>query len=539
MPAEPSLLTVCGGRTLRSVLELNAGRHPEKTFLVFESAAGEVRHYTYAEVDEQANRAANLLRRLGVDQGDRYNLHLVNSPEFLFLWFGGAKIGAIMVPTNPLSPAPEMAYILAHSGARVSVTQPDLAPTILEARRDAPQVSHLLVTAGADGAAELDNSQASGVIELATALTAEPAVAPEARLAPNDPAAMLYTSGTTSRPKGVLVTHAGYIHCGEVSSRFMRLGPDDRGLIVLPIFHGNGQYYLTMPALIVGSSISLVERFSASRYFQQAARHGCTVGSLFAAPMRMILAQPEQPGERDHRLRLVIFAQNITAEQLETWERRFGAPLRQIYGMTETMGLTVGNPLEEPPRNLTMGRPLLGFTARVVDGQGRDVPVGEVGQLLIGGTPGVSLMQSYFENPEATADALRDGWLWTGDNVRAHQDGFLTFVDRGKDMLKRSGENVASGEVEAAINQHPAVFETAVVGVPDEMRDEAIWAYVILREGATVEPGEIIAWCQSRLSRFKVPERVEVVEALPRTAVGKIQKHLLRARALDEFNLEL
>jgi crotonobetaine/carnitine-CoA ligase len=197
--------------------------------------------------------------------------------------------------------------------------------------------------------------------------------------------------------------------------------------------------------------------------------------------------------------------------------------------MTEQLGHPLANPLDYPRNNMSIGLPSLGWEVRIVDEQGRDVPEGEVGQLLVRGRSGVSLMLGYFKNPEATAEAIRDDWLWTGDNVRVGADGYVYFVDRAKDMIKRSGENVAAGEVEAVLKAHPAVFDATVIGVPDPIRDEAIKAFVIQREGMQVTADELIAWCAERLARFRVPEFVEFRAEFPRTSVGKIQKHLLRA----------
>jgi carnitine-CoA ligase len=197
--------------------------------------------------------------------------------------------------------------------------------------------------------------------------------------------------------------------------------------------------------------------------------------------------------------------------------------------MTEQLGWPLANPLHGRGDNMTIGRPTLPFRCRVVDEHGDDVPPGHPGQLLVHGVPGVSLMRGYFKNPLSTADTIRDGWLWTGDNVREREDGLFEFVDRAKDMIKRAGENVAASEVEAVLKDHPAVFDAAVIGVPDPMRDEAIKAYVVLREGSDVTAEQLIGWCASRLAKFRVPEFVEFRPELPRTSVGKIQKHVLRA----------
>jgi crotonobetaine/carnitine-CoA ligase len=355
---------------------------------------------------------------------------------------------------------------------------------------------------------------------------ATPRAAREA--APTDIHGVLYTSGTTSRPKGVLVSHGAYVYAGEVVAQHIRLRPDERQLIVLPLFHGNAQYYSTMSALVTGASIALASRFSASRWSALAGELSATVASLFAAPIRMILAAPEAPADRRHALRLALFAQNVSEDQLAAFEERFGVPLAQLYGMTETVAPPTINPIYGERRNHTIGRPTLSAEVRVVDPDGRDVAPGEPGELIIRGSPGRTLMSGYLDNPEATARALRDGWLYTGDQVRALPGGYLEFVDRDKDLIKRAGENISTVEVERVIDAHPAVHEVAVVGLPDPMYDSIVAAFVVRVPGAELDADELIAWCAARLAKFKVPARVEFVGELPRTPVGKIQKHLLR-----------
>ncbi len=243
----------------------------------------------------------------------------------------------------------------------------------------------------------------------------------------------------------------------------------------------------------------------------------------------MLLAQPENPAHRDNRLRVVLFAQSLTAAQLDDWARRFGAPLLQLWGMTETMGPPLMNPLHGERRNDTVGLPAGGYEIALVDDAGKPVAAGEAGEIVVGGVPGDTLMAGYFRNPDATAATLRDGWLYTGDNALRDADGYYRFIDRKKDMIKRAGENVSAGEVEQVVLQHPAVFECAVVGLPDEIRDEQIVAVVVLRDGESASEREIIDYCAERLASFRVPERVVFESSLPKTSVGKIQKHLLRA----------
>jgi crotonobetaine/carnitine-CoA ligase len=360
-------------------------------------------------------------------------------------------------------------------------------------------------------------------------VASQPHTPPSSRCAAEDEVGILYTSGTTSRPKGVLVTNANYIYAGETVAKAVCLTPADRHLVVLPLFHGNAQYYSTMSTLVTGASMLLTSRFSASRYFDQAIRHECTVSSLFSAPMRMLLAQPRREALRENKLRAVVFAQSLTEVQLADWRERFAAPLLQLWGMTETMGPPLMNPIHYRRNNMSIGLPVMGYRVRIVDENGKPVPRGETGQIVVAGEPGRTLMKGYFKNPEATGETIRDGWLWSGDNARQDDDGYFHFVDRAKDMIKRAGENVAASEVEAVILAHRKVYDCAVIGLPDPMRDESIVAVVVPIEGETLEAGTIIEWCRERLAGFRVPERVELRRELPRTSVGKIQKHLLRA----------
>jgi crotonobetaine/carnitine-CoA ligase len=490
--------------TLASVLAWHASQRGDTPWLLFEDEPGSIRTVSWAEALERARRTATVLRAHGAGPGERVNVHLTNRPEFYDLWFAAAICGAVLVPTNPLLGPEELGYALEHARCRLSVTQGDLVQTVEQARASAP-CTQAVLSIGPQWDRSVATADASGS---------------DFNAAPDDVLSVLYTSGTTSRPKGVMVSHAAYLHAGEAVAQHVRLRPNDRQLVVLPLFHGNAQYYSSMSALVTGASVALAPRFSASRWSEQAERMGATVASLFAAPIRMILAAAPSPSDRGHRLRLALFAQNVTQAQLDNFEERFGCPLTQLYGMTETVAPPTINPVYGERRNLSIGRPTISARVRIDDGE-----------LLVAGEPGWTLMSGYLDDPEATAAVLRDGWLHTGDGVREDDDGYLYFVDRSKDLIKRAGENVSTVEVEQVLDQHPTVYESAVVGLPDAIYDEIVAAFVVPAAGASADADELIAWCAERLAKFKVPARVEFVSELPRTPVGKIQKHLIRAGA--------
>jgi crotonobetaine/carnitine-CoA ligase len=514
-----------GCRTLREILEYRAETDPKKPFVLFDEIDGEIISYSYADFDKRVNRSAHMLQSLGIGSGDRVNLHLSNCVEFLLLWFAAAKIGAAIMPTNVAATADEHEYLIEHSECRLIFTQSGYLDVAREVQRRCARVKDIVICG--DGG----DTDAKSFDELLSSQSDE---RPGTHCDPASEVGILYTSGTTSRPKGVLVTNANYIYAGETVAKAVCLTPEDRHLVVMPLFHGNAQYYSTMSTLVTGAGMVLSSRFSASRFFDQAIRHECTVSSLFSAPMRMLLAQPRRKELAENRLRAVLFAQSVTEDQLDEWQERFQAPLLQLWGMTETMGPPLINPIHFRRNNMSMGLPVMGYRVRLVDEQGSPVPHGETGQIVVAGEPGRTIMKGYFKNREATEDTIREGWLWSGDNARQDHDGYFHFVDRAKDMIKRAGENVAASEVEAVILTHPKVFDCAVIGVPDPIRDESIVAVVVALEGESLDSGALIAWCKDRLASFRVPERVEFRRVLPRTSVGKIQKHVLRAEMVAE-----
>ena len=506
------------------MLRSGATRSPERELLVCEGEAGSVRSFTWQECLDHSRGAASVFETAGVGHGDRVHLHLRNGPEFLFCWFGAALIGASIVPTNIASSVDELSYIVAHGEVKLSVTE----------SRELASVERAYESEGLE--VEIVCADTERLVEATSApLEAEAGVLPE------DELAIMFTSGTTSRPKGVIVNQANYVFAGEVFAKGLGVVPGDRLLATLPLFHANAQYYSAMGALTAGATLIVLPRFSASRFIEQCAAHRATVANLFAAPVRMILAQKAKPSWREHELRVVLFAQNLSDADLERWDRVVGAPLLQMYGMTETIGPPLINPVWGERRHETVGQVALGYLCRVVREDGSEAAIGEPGELLVGGVPGLSLTPGYLGDPEATAAVLVDGWLHTGDLVSVDADGYFTFVDRGRDMIKRGGENVAASEVEAAVTSHPAVMEAAAVGVPDPMLDEAIVAFVVIRSGCACSPEELMDWCRERLAKFRVPSEIVIRDALPRTAVGKIQKHLLATnhnQAIDAENGE-
>ena len=462
---------------------------PGRVFAVLED--GTV--VTYAEQLLRSSQIAAELTRRGARPGDRVHVQLGNCREFIDIWFATALAGLVLVPTNPQSAVAELEHVLEDSSPALSLREP----------------------------AAVDELRWGSGPELRS---------PEAGHEPKQLAAILYTSGTTSRAKGVMVTDANYVGVGGAVADHLAVTGSDRWLIALPLFHANAQYYCVMSALTRGGSIALAGRFSARGWGRQAREMGATLGSLFAAPVRMVLATPAVEADSANQLRAVLFAQNLRGAEALEFERRFGTRLLQLYGMTETVLPPTMNPNDATRRWDSIGRPLPGVRVDLIDRNGQTVDPGTVGEIRVAGRPGTSLAAGYWRNPQATAETFTALGLRTGDLATRDEDGFLFFVDRAKDMIKRSGENVSASEVERVAAEHPAVVECAAVGIPDPVRDEAILLVVVARAGQHVSSAEIVDWCGERLSPFKVPSEVVFVDALPRTSVGKVRKAELRAQ---------
>lgn len=474
--------------TVSSQLRRNAA-DPGRIFAVLEDGTA----ITYAEQYLRSTQIAVALRQRDLQPGDRVHVNLGNCREFFDIWFGTALAGLVLVPTNPQSSVAELEHVLEDCDPALSLGDPTA-------------VDELRRKSGPDG------------------------LPPDAANKPEDLASILYTSGTTSKAKGVMVTDANYVAVGRAVATHLAVTESDRWLIVLPLFHANAQYYCVMSALTSGGSIAVVRRFSASGWGTQARAMGATLGSLFAAPVRMILAAPTVDTESTNRLRAVLFGQNLKDSEALEFEQRFSTRLLQLYGMTETVLPPTINPNDATRRWGSIGRLLPGVHVDLIDETGQTVELGTVGEIRVAGRPGTTLAAGYWRNPRATAETFTALGLRTGDLARQDADGFFYFVDRAKDMIKRSGENVSASEVERVAAEHPAVADCAAVGVPDPIRDEAILLVVVARPGHHVTSAELVHWCYDRMSPFKVPSEVVFVDALPRTSVGKVRKSDLRAQ---------
>ena len=500
-----------------AVWDRAVARRADETFLVFETPSGDVARWSYGGFDETVDRVAGTLAVLGAEPGAAVHLALTNSPTFIAAWLAASRLGAWIVPSDPMGRAPELAGHIERTRPTVGICAGARAGTYRAAAAAAGRPDLTVV--------EVDEADTALAPFHAAPLAASER--PEPSL--HDRAAVMFTSGTTGRPKGVEVSQANYAFAGKVMAEAAGLASEDRQLVVLPLFHANAQYYSFASAIWTGASVALMPAFSASGFLPAAARHSATCASLFAAPIRMILARG---GPADGvRLRHCWYAQNIAADQYETVAQWFGCRPRQLYGMTETIPAVLTDEAADP-HHASMGRVSPGCAVDVQDSVGASVESGIVGEVVVGGEPGITLFAGYLDAPDITAASFRDGWFLTGDRAIRDDTGRHHFDGRRSDVLKVSGENVSIVEVESTLAEHPAVLEAAVVGRPDDIRDEVPVAFVVAAD-ASAPPSldELNAWCGQRLAKAKRPASITLIDELPRTSVGKIRKFLLAEQA--------
>jgi carnitine-CoA ligase len=493
---------------VRDFLEAAVAAHPDAPFLITREE-----ELSYAEVDRRVDRAAAAWAELEVGKGDRVAFMLENSPDFVVAWLGLAKLGAILVGLNTRWKPLEVAEALGRTRPALALADGDHLETV----RAAGVVEPLPLAGFRDLAAATDGS------------FARPA------LASTDPISFIFTSGTTGYPKAVMQTHGAYVLTGQAYPWWLGLEPGSRLYACLPLLHVNAQAYSTMGAIGLGGGLVLVERFSAGRFWDDIRTYRANAFNFIGAVIAILLKAEPGPHERDHELHVMYGAPAFAEPERAAIEERFGVRVISGFGMSETTFGLIEAPHGER-RSGSMGKarqhPDAAFVneARVVDDDGHEVAPGVTGELIISNP---AMMRGYFDDPERTAESLRDGWLWTGDLARRDEDGFFYYVDRKKDIIRRRGENVSSLEVEVVLAAHPAVEEAAVVGVPSELTEEEVLALVQVLPGEAADPAELEAWCRERLADFKVPRYIQVVESLPKTATGRLQKGRLREALVD------
>jgi long-chain acyl-CoA synthetase len=502
--------------TLRDMIDDVAQRYPDKTAFIFEGGS-----YTFEQVNQRINSLISGLADLGVGKGDRVGILAYNCSQY-FEVFGLAKAGRVCVPLNYRSVGRELVYLINNSEISTLIFESEFLDVVNSIRHEMGAVSSFICL----------DAEVDGVLNYEELIGAYPPDEPMDEVDAHDPCVLFYTSGTTGRPKGAVHTHKSIL--AETRVPYRNLSSSDVVLCVMPFFHVGGSAAHLIPAFAVGATQVIHKSFEESRILRTIEEEGVTY--VFLVPT-MIIRLLDHPDLKKHDLSSLhgvgYTGAPMPIEALRTGIERLGEVFFQELGQTETLNMTVlkreEHKLEGSARELrrleSVGRPPREGELRIVDDQGRDVPVGEPGELIARSD---RIMQGYWRMSEGTASAMRDGWLHTGDVGRMDEDGYIYLVDRKKDMIISGGENIYSREVEDVLYMHPAVREAAVVGVPDDLWGESVKAVVVLKEGASASEDEIIDFCKDNLASYKKPRSIEFTEELPKTASGKIKKVEIR-----------
>ena len=498
---------------LAIVLETGAASRPQHTAV---SADG--RRLSYDQLNEAANRCAAGLAHLGVRPGDKVALMLPNVPEFAVAYFGVLKAGGCVVPLNTLFKAAEIAYELEDADTCTLIADESLLPEVRRALSKVEAYHHLIV---------VGRRAPSGCQRFSDVLEAGQPDFDTVQTRADDTAVILYTAGALGRPKGAELTHFGlFYNAALTADRLCRITPEDVSLASLPLFHAFGQTCVMNATLYAGGTVSMLPRFEPDKVLQTIQRDRVTL--LLGVPTMYWYLQHYPAADKYDWSSLRLCCSGgaaLPVELQEQFKERYGRPIYEGYGLSETSPVASFNPTDRPPRPGSIGLPVYGVQMRVVDDAERDLPSGGVGEIIVRGH---NVMKGYYKRPGPTAEAMRGGWFHTGDLAYVDDEGYFYIVDRKKDMIKRGGLNIYPREVEDVLKAHPAVRDAAVVGIPDEVMGEEIKAFVVLEPEETVDTEELVEYTRTRMAGYKYPRYIEIRTELPKDAAGKVIKRRLR-----------
>ncbi len=502
---------------LGELIEERAERLGDKVFLRFKDQS-----ISYQEINRYANRCANGFKSLGIRKGDKVSIMLPNCLEFIYIWFGLAKCGAVEVPVNVSYKGEFLRHIVDQSDSRVFVIAHEFLDRLKLIEDELKKLEKVVVLG--DGERGGTSGFKFPMINFKDLFNQSEDPVDE-KVLPSDPISIIYTSGTTGPSKGALCPHKFYIVCAEKMLEYREGGKDDIFYTFLPLYHFNAQVLTTLTTLIAEAEMVLADRFSASRFWDEVRHYGATQFNYLGAVIPILAKQPPKPDDLDNPIRIALGA-GCPPAVMEEVEKRFGMKCLEGYGMTE-----IGIPIHvrvNDRRPGSCGKPMDIYEIKLVDDQDNEVPVGEVGEFVFRPREPFTMMLEYYNMPEKTLEAFRNLWFHTGDLGRKDEDGYFYFVDRKKDALRRRGENISSFEVERAVNSHPSVLESAAVAVPSEVGEDEVKICVVLKPGERLTPEELIKHCNERMPYFAVPRYVEFMESLPKTPTERVEKYKLK-----------
>jgi long-chain acyl-CoA synthetase len=487
-------------------LTRTAAEHPDAIAVKLDDAA-----FDYGLLDNASQRVSTMLKSKGVGPGDRVGIMLPNVPYFPAVYYGVLRAGGVVVPMNVLLKGREVAYYLSDSGAKVLFAWHGFMDAAGQGAQEAGDVEVVPVEPGKIEGLIFEHDPDEDVADVAA----------------DDTAVILYTSGTTGRPKGAELTHANLRQNVSASVHLFSLGVDDVIFGGLPLFHSFGQTCTMNAAISAGACVTLLPRFDPAKALEIIERDACTVFEGVPTMYGALLNHPDRAKADVSCLKVCASGgASLPVEVLRGFEEAFGCKILEGYGLSETSPVASFNHPDKERKPGSIGTPLDGVEFRLVDDEGNDVATGEVGEILI---KGHNVMKGYWQRPEATADAIKDGWFATGDMAKVDEDGYYFIVDRKKELIIRGGYNVYPREVEEVLYEHPAVREAAVVGIPHDEWGEEVGAAVALKDGESVAAEDLIAFVKEHVASYKYPRKVWFVDELPKGPTGKILKREISA----------
>ncbi len=504
---------------LAHFLDVTAEKSPETTATIFDSI-----RLNYRELAGFARRVANVLRTMGVEKGDRVAMMIPNTPHFPIIYYGILHVGAVVVPVNVLYKEDEIRHYLTDSGAKAFIAFKLFEEQARKAFLSAEDCVNFVVVSTPD-----DFSEPEVGVNLTPLVLAASADFDTVQTMPDDTAVFLYTSGTTGAPRGAELTHFNMFFNAYYASReIMHAREGDVALVTLPLFHSFGQTCLMNASVLGGVTMTMLPRFETEKAMEVIARDGVTLVALVPTMYFFILSNPTWEKHDFSTVRIAFSGGSaLPGEVHERFRERYGITILEGYGLSETSPVASFTQEGERVRVGSIGRPVWGVDMRIMRDDGVFAKTDEVGEIVIRGH---NVMKGYHNNPQATKAAIVDGWFHTGDVARCDQDGYFYILDRKKDLIIRGGMNIYPREIEEVLYQHPKVREASVVGIPDRARGEEVKVYVSAREGETLTVGDVKAFLEARMARYKWPREIEVLEELPKGPTGKILKRELKQR---------
>lgn len=504
-------------QTIPELLATQALVHPDRRFLRFTD-----RDLTFGDVDTWSSDLAERLRSFGISDGDLVPLMMPNVAEFVISWFALCKLGAVCTMINTAMRGPALAHALNLSQSDLVIVDAALLDTVRAVTADLTTITRYVVLGEVEQSSDVIPFPERQQLDSHAVNSIGPASA-------HDAAMVMFTSGTTGRSKGCVLSHRFAVRQAELMVEHLRLRDDDVLYCPFPLFHLDGSVLTVMPALVLGTTAAIGERFSTSGFWREISQFGATVFDFMGATLTMLLKAPGSPDDAHNPVRL---AWGVPVPEFaEEFERRFALRLVELYGSTDA-GVPIYQPLDEPRRNGSCGRVIPAYDVQLFDADDRPVPPGAVGEIVIRpGEPSIMSM-GYFGMPEATVAANHNLWFHTADLARQDEDGWVYYVGRRAESIRRRGENISSFEIEEVLKLHPDVLDAAAYGVPSELTEDDVMVAIVARPSASLDPGELIEFCRERMARHMLPRYVDFVDELPRTPTEKVEKHTLIARGV-------